>query len=205
VNNTSFKAVCIKAVTAAGLFAAAWVLTVKPASASLADRNNLLEAQTLAINDFTARTATTDTTAATLEKLTAHARHFADRITRHPTDSGVYDAVESAASAHGVSVHRTEPRPVPRRPRSSLKPSSTAAVSGVTEAVFTIELSGTYGSIVAFLDTLGETLGLARVVDIRLAASAGDDVRGVVGLAVYRVPPTAIIIPDPQEAGEDDA
>lgn len=205
MNDTSLKAVCVKATTAAGLFAAAWMFTVKPATANLDDRRNLLDAQSIAVSEFTERTRTADTTALALDRINTHAKDFAERLTRHPTDAGIYDAIEAAASTHRVSVHRTEPRAVPRRSRAAGRTAPTADSSGVTVAVFTIELTGTYGSVVAFLDTVSETLGLVRVVDIQLTASTGDNVRGVIGLAAYRVPPDAIIIPDLQEAGEDDA
>lgn len=204
MNDSGIKAVAIKAVTAAGLFAAVWLLTVKPADASLRERNQLLEAQAHAINDYALRTRHEDTTAIALANLAAHAEHFADRLTRHPTDASIYDAIESAASANGVRVHRTEPRPAPRKPRST-KSSANPDPVGVTVAEFSVELSGSYGAVAAFLDTIGKTLGLARVVEVRLASSAGGQVRGVIALSVFRVPPSTKIVPETQEAGEDEA
>lgn len=204
MNESGINAVLLKAATAAGLLAGAWLLTVKPANASLQDRSDLVEAQSNAIADYAARTAMRDTTALALENITAHAEQLADRLTRHPTDAGIFAAIESTAYAHGVSVHRIEPRAVPRRSRQS-KPTNKPDPVGVTVAEFSIDLSGGYGAVAVFLDTVGGSVGLARVTDLRLAASAGGQVRGVIGLSVYRVPPNTTIIPESLEDGEDEA
>lgn len=201
---SSLKAVCIKAGAAAGLFAGAWLLTVRPADASLSDRTGLLQAQSRAIGEHADRTATADPTAATLEHLTAHAERFAGRLTLHQTDASIFDAIGSAASGHGVSVHRIDPRPTPRRSRFAPNGGAGPDAVGVTASEFLIELSGTYGAVVALLDTFQETLGLSRIVEIRLAAAAAGQVRGVIGLAIYRAPSDATIIPEPDEGAQDD-
>ena len=113
------------------------------------------------------------------------------RLAAHSEVSGgansVHRRLEDAAGACGVDVQRIEPRPAPR-----LKEDKKGEHAKIDVVAFTVEVSGAYARVAAFLSEIDTGIGLSRVSSVRLIPIAGEDrVAAVIETAHFRVEPRA--------------
>ncbi len=124
---------------------------------------------------------------ATIASLAERARVFAAQSEISGEANSVHRRLEDAAGACGVEIQRIEPRPAPRTKED--KKGEHAKIEAVA---FTVEVSGAYGRVAAFLSEIDERIGLSRVSSVRLIPVAGGDrVAAVIETAHYRVDPRA--------------
>lgn len=127
----------------------------------------------------------------------AHAEAIQELCDVSSDPSVLYEAIGELARTKGVGIDRMEPKkvkvPAPssvagRATKSEKKPTGAPSIAGVG---YSIEVSGSYGSIAAFVDAIERNMGMTKVVTVRLSPGQDptkpDAVRGVVETAHYRL------------------
>jgi hypothetical protein len=131
------------------------------------------------------------------EVVAAHAKAIQAHCDLSSDPSALYEAIGELAKAEGVGIERMEPKkinvPAPgtvggRATKSQKKATGAPSIAGIG---YSIEVSGSYGSIAAFVDAIERRMGMSKVITIRLwpgqDPTMPDGVRGVVETAHFRL------------------
>lgn len=127
----------------------------------------------------------------------AHAKAIQAQCDLSSDPSALYEAIGELAKAEGVRIERMEPKkinvPTPgtvggRAAKSQKKAIGAPSIAGIG---YGIEVSGSYGSIAAFVDAIERRMGMSKVMTIRLSpgrdATKPGDVEGFVETAHFRL------------------
>lgn len=147
----------------AGLAGVGWALLVQPIRKDLAAREAAATARGAEIDAGEAEVrALGEATARRLEELNRRAENWKTLWQRSGDASGLYEALQAAASDAGLTIERIEPR----------RGSGRATVSGaeVSSVGYTLEISGPYPAVAAFLRTVETEMGMSRVESFRVAS-----------------------------------
>lgn len=148
---------------AAGIAAAGvWMWQVRPLRVNLAmlrQSNAQLERELV-----TSASPEAETRLSTLRALKSGAEEIA---ARSPRAQALYDKYREAAAEAGVRLTRIDPTSV--KPSSSLE-----ARSGyeLETAGYDVQVDGSYASIVAFVEAIETSFGLARITSLRVSPEA---------------------------------
>lgn len=153
----------LRAAIVAGIACAAWYIAIRPLEDALAQSRGLLGDSTRRLAIHQASIADEPNLDAFESELTATAKSLSE-FTAASADAGVlYESFRALARRTGVRLERVEPRgvaPIPTA-RNTRSPGEVLAYS--------LELSGTYEEIAAFLAECTSTLGASKVASFRLA------------------------------------
>lgn len=187
----------VKAVCAGVLLGVVWTFSVRPAQADLGDRQNQLNAQLDAIERYRIPSGTDS--GQRLTELTERVERFSDALSRHQSTPAIFQTVEKIASSNAVRIHRTDPKLTQRRGKSARGSENKA---DLISDEFIIEFSGGFGPVVAFIDELSRSTGVANISELRLAPS-GPGVRGSITMTVFRTPPGTQVLQAKEETPHD--
>lgn len=187
------EAVCLSVAIAAG-----WLLIARPLQARVERVSREVRhahAETARITELLG--ADPISPAEATRVVAAHAQAIQERSDVSSDPSVLYEAIGELARAQGVGIDRMEPKKINVQvpgsaaglPAKSEKKLTGAPSIGGTG--YSIEVSGSYGSIAAFVDAIERKMGMTKVMTIRL--SPGHDptrpeaVYGVVETAHFRL------------------
>jgi hypothetical protein len=198
MHHQAIRTVGLKAACAGVLLGVVWSFTVRPAQADLGERRDRLSAQLDAIERYGISSGTDS--GERLAELTERVERFSQALALHQSTPSIFQSVEKLAAAHGVQVHRTDPKTTQRRgDRSGVDDENKAEL---ISDEFIIEFSGGFGPVVTFLDNLGPSAGVASISELRLSPS-GPGVRGSITMTVFRTPPGTQILKSKEEVRDD--
>lgn len=193
------KVVIAQSLALALAAAGAWALVVRPFNARLESAQSELDAVRLESRSIREALELESTPArVSIESVTDHTLTLQELCDRSGDSSRIYDLVGRIAQEHDVRIERMEPKRVniPALSSSNLRAAKKGAPKGkelpsVVGYGFSIEASGSYGSLASLIDAIEHDLGMSKVMGIRLAPTRAADgsprVRAIIDTAHYGI------------------
>lgn len=197
------KVVIAQSLALALAAAGAWALVVRPFNARLASARVELEAVRLESRSIRESLERESTPArVSIESVTDHTQSLQELCDRSGDSSRVYDLIGRIAKEHDVRIERMEPKRVniPALALGNQRAAKKDATKGAPKSKelpsvvgfgFSIDASGSYGSLASLIDAIEHDLGMSKVIGIRLApvraADGSPRVRAIIDTAHYGI------------------
>lgn len=198
---TSLMSPMIEAGCVALLLSASWTLVARPMQSRL-DRATAEVAKAQAEIDRAASVLESDPVdpAFAMTRVTDHALRL-QRMCDLSSDTGhLYETIGELARQHELSIDRMDPKRITVAVSSGPKGSATKGTKAekgqptspaVIGSGYSIEVSGAYGSIASFVESIEERTGLSKVMSFKLLPGRDltrpDAVRATIETAHYRL------------------
>lgn len=158
----SVRPIVLQATASAAVAGLAWHLLLLPMQTRAADARAEQQRRTELVARYEGSGSAAES-AAQLETLRRRADDLRSFWSRSGDASGLYDAFRQAAVGAGVSIDRIEPR---RGGPAAARGKSNADIRVIG---YSLEITGDFGEIAAFMDTLHTGLGMSRVESFTIA------------------------------------
>lgn len=197
------KVVIAQSLALALAAAGGWALVVRPFNARLASARGELEAVRLESKSIRAALERESTPArVSIESVVNHTQTLQELCDRSGDSASIYDLIGRIAQEHDVRIERMEPKRVTipalagGNQRAAKKDAAKGAprskeIPSVVGFGFSIDASGSYGSLASLIDAIEHNLGMSKVIGIRLmptrAADGSPRVRAIIDTAHYGI------------------
>ena len=202
-NSGTSNAILAQSLALALAGAAAWALVVRP----LSERLRSLQWEATSVREAVDRDRVAlqadDVSASEMfESIADHTRRLQSVCDASSDSAVVYESIGRLAERSGVRVERMEPRRVtvaaatpsrqaPVSKKRSVEGDKKAALPEIEAFGFTIDATGSFAGVAAFIDAIEHEIGLSKAMSFRLMPVRSMDgssrVRAVIESAHYRL------------------